>query len=88
MPAKRIHLGTDALSQGLARLRDHAGLSGAQAAQRASAGFSQSKISRWEAGKLIPSPDDVDRYAQALDAPTQNADDSSPTPATCTTSTK
>jgi transcriptional regulator with XRE-family HTH domain len=69
VPARRIHLGTDALSRGLARLRDNAGLSGAQAAQRAGAGFSQSKISRWEAGKLIPNPDDVDHYAQALGAP-------------------
>ena len=62
-------MGHDALSQGLAKLRDDAGLSGVEAARRAGDGFSQSKVSRWEAGKLVPSPADVEVYARALDAP-------------------
>jgi transcriptional regulator with XRE-family HTH domain len=68
MPARRITIGGDELSRGLARLRDDAGLSGAQAARLAGAGFSQSKVSRWESGRLVPSPEDVERYARALGA--------------------
>lgn len=71
MPAHRTRVGRDELSQALARLRDDAGLSGAEAARRAGDGFSQSKISRWEAGRLVPDPDDIARYARALDAPAE-----------------
>jgi transcriptional regulator with XRE-family HTH domain len=52
----------------LAQLRDDANLSGAGAARLAGDGFSQSKISRWESGRLVPDPDDVGRYAKALGA--------------------
>jgi len=69
MPAGRTRVGDDELSQTLAQLRDDAGLSGAEAARRAGTGFSQSKISRWESGTLAPSPDDVEQYARALNAP-------------------
>lgn len=69
MPAKRIATGGDALSRELAKLRDDAGLSGAEAARLAGPGFSQSKVSRWESGKLVPSPADVEHYATALGAP-------------------
>ena len=69
MPAARTRIGDDELSQTLAKLRDDAGLSGAEAARRAGEGFSQSKISRWESGRLTPSPEDIDRYARTLDAP-------------------
>ena len=68
MPAARTRVGSDELSQLLARLRDDAGLSGADAARRAGDGFSQSKVSRWESGRLTPSPEDVERYARALGA--------------------
>jgi transcriptional regulator with XRE-family HTH domain len=68
VPAGRTRLGRDELSRTLAQLRDDAGLSGAEAAHRAGEGFSQSKVSRWESGRLVPSPDDVDRYARALGA--------------------
>lgn len=69
MPARRTQAAPNELSRGLADLRAAAGLSGAEAARRAGDGFSQSKVSRWEAGQLVPSPDDVDRYARALGAP-------------------
>lgn len=69
MPAARTRIGDDELSQTLARLRDDAGLSGVEAARRAGEGFSQSKVSRWESGRLVPSPDDVEQYARALEAP-------------------
>lgn len=69
MPATRTRTGDDELSQTLAKLRDNAGISGAEAARRAGAGFSQSKISRWESGELSPGPDDVEKYADALGAP-------------------
>ena len=68
MPAARTRVGTDELSQLLAQLRDDVGLSGADAARRAGDGFSQSKVSRWESGRLTPSPEDVERYARALGA--------------------
>lgn len=68
MPAARTRVGDDELSRLLARLRDDAGLSGAAAAQRAGDGFSQSKVSRWESGRLTPSPEDAERYARALGA--------------------
>jgi transcriptional regulator with XRE-family HTH domain len=71
MPAARTRVGDDELSRLLARLRDDAGLSGAAAAQRAGDGFSQSKISRWESGRMTPSLGDVERYARALGASSQ-----------------
>ncbi|MGH3928058.1 MAG: Scr1 family TA system antitoxin-like transcriptional regulator, partial [Pseudonocardiaceae bacterium] len=40
--------------------------SGIEAGRRA--GFSQAKISRMESGRLVPSPEDADRYARALGA--------------------
>lgn len=69
MPAGRTNVGDDELSRTLARIRDDAGLSGAEAARRAGEGFSQSKVSRWESGRLVPNPGDVERYARALGAP-------------------
>lgn len=68
MPSRRTQVGRDELSRTLAKLRDDANLSGVAAARLAGPGFSQSKISRWESGRLIPSPDDVDQYARALGA--------------------
>jgi transcriptional regulator with XRE-family HTH domain len=68
MPTGRTRLGHDELSRTLAKLRDDAGVSGAEAARRAGSGFSQSKVSRWESGRLVPSPEDIERYARALGA--------------------
>ncbi|MBA2323108.1 MAG: helix-turn-helix domain-containing protein [Pseudonocardiales bacterium] len=70
MPARRTQVGHDELSRTLAKLRDDAHLSGAAAARLAGDGFSQSKISRWESGRLVPSPEDVGQYAAALGTPT------------------
>lgn len=51
----------------LRQIRDDAGItSGIEAGRRA--GFSQAKVSRMEAGRLVPSPADADRYARALGA--------------------
>jgi hypothetical protein len=51
----------------LRKIRDDAGItSGIEAGRRA--GFSQAKISRMEAGRLVPSPADAERYARALGA--------------------
>ncbi|HEU0087989.1 MAG TPA: helix-turn-helix transcriptional regulator [Pseudonocardiaceae bacterium] len=51
----------------LRKIRDDAGVtSGIEAGRRA--GFSQAKVSRMEAGRLVPSPEDADRYARALGA--------------------
>ena len=51
----------------LRRIRDDAGVtSGIEAGRRA--GFSQAKVSRMEAGRFVPSPEDADRYARALGA--------------------
>ncbi len=51
----------------LRKIRDDAGItSGTEAGRRA--GFSQAKVSRMEAGRLVPSPEDADRYARALGA--------------------
>ncbi len=51
----------------LRKIRDDAGMtSGTEAGRRA--GFSQAKVSRMEAGRLVPSPEDADHYARALGA--------------------
>jgi hypothetical protein len=51
----------------LRKIRDDAGItSGTDAGRRA--GFSQAKVSRMEAGRLVPSPEDAERYARALGA--------------------
>ncbi|MGH3868288.1 MAG: helix-turn-helix domain-containing protein [Pseudonocardiaceae bacterium] len=53
----------------LRKIRDDAGISsGIEAGRRA--GFSQAKVSRMESGRLVPSPEDADRYARALGAST------------------
>jgi transcriptional regulator with XRE-family HTH domain len=61
-PAKRQQLGAE-----LRRLRDLAGVSGRELAQRV--GISQSKISRIEAGSALPSLPDVVAWGEALNAP-------------------
>ncbi len=51
----------------LRKIRDDAGVtSGIEAGRRA--GFSQAKVSRMEAGRLVPSPADAEHYARALGA--------------------
>ncbi|MGH3767487.1 MAG: helix-turn-helix domain-containing protein [Pseudonocardiaceae bacterium] len=51
----------------LRKIRDDAGItSGIEAGRRA--GFSQAKVSRMEAGLLVPSPADAEPYARALGA--------------------
>ena len=59
--------GEDELSQTLRQLRAEAGLSGRQAADRV--GFSQAKISRFESGLVVPTPEDAERLARAYHAP-------------------
>lgn len=51
----------------LRKIRDDAGVSSGVEAGRL-AGFSQAKVSRMEAGRFVPSPEDADRYARALGA--------------------
>ncbi|MGH3865178.1 MAG: helix-turn-helix domain-containing protein [Pseudonocardiaceae bacterium] len=51
----------------LRKIRDDAGVSSGIEAGRL-AGFSQAKVSRMEAGRFVPSPQDADRYARALGA--------------------
>jgi hypothetical protein len=52
----------------LRKVRDDAGVtSGIEAGRRA--GFSQAKVSRMEAGRLVPTPEDADHYARVLGAP-------------------
>jgi len=51
----------------LRELRDAAGITGGQLAGRV--GMSQSKISKLETGRLLPSVEDVERLANALRAP-------------------
>lgn len=53
----------------LRKIRDDAGVSSGIEAGRL-AGFSQAKVSRMEAGRFVPSPQDADRYACALGAST------------------
>ena len=49
------------------RIRDDAGVtSGIEAGRRA--GFSQAKVSRMEAGRFVPTPEDADHYARVLGA--------------------
>ncbi|MGH3777470.1 MAG: Scr1 family TA system antitoxin-like transcriptional regulator [Pseudonocardiaceae bacterium] len=51
----------------LRKIRDGAGVtSGIEAGRRA--GFSQAKVSRMEAGRFVPTPEDADHYARALGA--------------------
>lgn len=57
----------DELAATLRDLRRHAGLTGARLGARCA--ISQSKISKIETGKLVPSVTDVARILQALDAP-------------------
>lgn len=68
MPAQRSRpVGDDELSTILRAIRDDAGItSGAEAGRRA--GISQSKVSRMEAGRLVPSPEEARRYAETLGA--------------------
>ncbi|MDQ3708057.1 MAG: helix-turn-helix domain-containing protein [Actinomycetota bacterium] len=54
------------LAAGLRRLRKQRGLTGQQLAE--SAGMSQSKVSKIETGKVLPSPQDVGVLADALGA--------------------
>lgn len=56
------------LSGEFRRLRDAAGLSGGEVA--ALLDWSQSKVSKIETGRVLPSPADVERLATALGAPT------------------
>jgi Rad3-related DNA helicase len=51
----------------LRKVRDDAGVTSGVEAGRL-AGFSQAKVSRMEAGRFVPSPEDADRYARALGA--------------------
>lgn len=52
----------------LRSIRDDAGITAAGKAGEL-IGVSQSTISRWEKGVMVPSPDDAERYARALKAP-------------------
>ncbi|MGH3821444.1 MAG: helix-turn-helix domain-containing protein [Pseudonocardiaceae bacterium] len=51
----------------LRKIRDDAGVTSGIEAGRL-AGFSQAKVSRMEAGRFVPSPEDAERYARALGA--------------------
>lgn len=68
MPAQRSRpVGDDELSTILRKIRDDAGItSGTEAGRRA--GISQSKVSRMEAGRLVPTTEEARRYAEALGA--------------------
>ena len=57
----------DDLAATLRELRKHAGLTGERVGARCA--MSQSKISKIETGKIIPSVVDVERILQALNAP-------------------
>jgi transcriptional regulator with XRE-family HTH domain len=59
-------VGNRPLTDLLRKIRDNTGLSGTAAAERAQ--LSQAKVSRWEKGRLVPKPEDADRYARALNA--------------------
>lgn len=69
-PAETRHDRHD-LTEALRELRRASGLSGERLAVRAH--MSQSKISRIESGKVIPSIIDVERITQALDVPIEDA---------------
>lgn len=62
MPERR-----DELSATLAQLRADAGLSGTEAGKRS--GISQASVSRYENGRYVPSPDDVDALTDVYHAP-------------------
>lgn len=68
MPAQRSQpAGNDELSHLLRQIRDDAGItSGIEAGRRA--GISQSKVSRMEGGRLVPTSEEARRYAEALGA--------------------
>lgn len=55
------------MSRTLRQLRNDAGLSGQQAAKQV--GLTQASISRYEAGKFVPAPEDVATLARAYRAP-------------------
>lgn len=57
----------DGLATAIRELRKHAGLTGERLGARCA--MSQSKISKIETGRIIPSVVDVERILQALDAP-------------------
>jgi len=57
----------DGLAAAIRELRKHAGLTGERLGARCA--MSQSKISKIETGRVIPSVVDVERILQALDAP-------------------
>lgn len=59
--------GADELSTLLRQLRLDAGLSGMEAARRA--GYSQPKISRFETGRQVPTPDQIRTLARVYRAP-------------------
>jgi transcriptional regulator with XRE-family HTH domain len=69
---RHTHARSD-LAASLKRLRTAAGLSGERLAVRAA--MSQTKVSRIERGKILPSVIDVERILQALDVPKEVADD-------------
>lgn len=56
----------DELSRTLRSLRVAAGMTATQVAERT--GFSQAKISRFETGKFVPSPEAAEAYARAVGA--------------------
>jgi len=64
VPAPRA----DVLSATLWRLRDNAGLSGEETARRAGT-LSQSKISRFEKGRLVPTEEDIRTLCRIYGAP-------------------
>jgi transcriptional regulator with XRE-family HTH domain len=57
------------LGRALRDLRDAAGLTSIQLAERV--GVAQSTVSRWENGRQLPSPEQIDRWAAATGATTQ-----------------
>lgn len=60
---------TNSLSASLRKLRKEAGLSGTEAARRAS--LSQAKISRTEIGKFMPTAQQVDALCRVYNAPSE-----------------
>lgn len=65
MPARST--GGDALSRTLQQLRDNAGLRQIDAAERT--GFSQPLIARFETGRQVPRPDQVEKLCDVYAAP-------------------
>ncbi|MGH3857430.1 MAG: helix-turn-helix domain-containing protein [Pseudonocardiaceae bacterium] len=65
MPARST--GGDALSRTLQQLRDDAGLRQVDTAERT--GFSQGLIARFETGRQVPRPDQVEKLCDAYGAP-------------------